>query len=213
MILHDYVLSPSCYKIRLMAALTGLPLELKPVNAYPGLEHRRAAFLSLNPAGTLPVLEDGPLALTETAAMLVYLARHAHPAWLGSGQPADDAQIAQWLAFAQRLTTYLGDARQHDMFGTSGDIGALRFNGIVALRELEAALAERRFFGGTFLVGEGPTIADIACFPFVALAPDGGVSLDPYPSMRLWMRAIRSLPGFIEMPGIHRLHDLKPEPA
>ncbi len=61
-------------------------------------------------------------------------------------------------------------------------------------------------------MGSRPTIADIACFPNVALAPDGGVSLDPYPSVRLWMRAIRALPGFIEMPGIHRLHELSPMP-
>ncbi|MEK1891928.1 MAG: glutathione S-transferase family protein, partial [Rhizobium sp.] len=57
-----------------------------------------------------------------------------------------------------------------------------------------------------------PTVADIACFPYVALAPDGGVSLDPYPAIRLWSRAIRALDAFIEMPGIHRLHELKPEP-
>ncbi len=45
------------------------------------------------------------------------------------------------------------------------------------------------------------------------LAPDGGISVDPYPSIRLWTRSIRALPGFIEMPGIHRLHDLKPNRA
>jgi len=40
------------------------------------------------------------------------------------------------------------------------------------------------------------------------------IVVDPksYPSIRLWMRAIRSLEGFIEMPGIHRLHELKPDP-
>ena len=80
------------------------------------------------------------------------------------------------------------------------------------MRELEAHLTEARFRGHGFLLGQTPTIADIACFPAVALAPDGGVSLDDYASVRLWTRAIRSLPGFIEMPGFHRLHDLKPDP-
>jgi glutathione S-transferase len=84
--------------------------------------------------------------------------------------------------------------------------------GVGHLRILEARLFDRRCEGGTFLVGARPTVADIACFPNVALAPDGGVSLDPYPSIRLWMRAIRALPGFIEMPGIHRLHELSPMP-
>ncbi len=80
------------------------------------------------------------------------------------------------------------------------------------LRELESQLTEARFAGRIFLTGDAPTIADIACFPNVALAPDGGVTLGDYPSIRLWSRAIRAVPGFIEMPGIHRLHELKPAP-
>ena len=94
-----------------------------------------------------------------------------------------------------------------------GNIAALRAAGNQALRELEAALMEQRLRGEAFLVGDRPTVADIACFPYVALAPDGGVSLDPYPSIRLWMRSLRSLDRFIEMPGIHRLHELRPDPA
>jgi glutathione S-transferase len=82
----------------------------------------------------------------------------------------------------------------------------------LALRELEAGLVEQGLRGMRFLAADRPTIADIACFPYVALAPDGGVSLDPYPAIRLWSRALRSLDHFIEMPGIHRLHELKPEP-
>ena len=66
---------------------------------------------------------------------------------------------------------------------------------------------------GAYVAGADYSIADIACFPYVALAPDGGVSLDPYPAIRLWSRAIRAIEGFIEMPGIHRLHELKPEPV
>ncbi|MER8647519.1 glutathione S-transferase C-terminal domain-containing protein, partial [Mesorhizobium sp. M1121] len=88
----------------------------------------------------------------------------------------------------------------------------LQANGIAALRELEAGLFEQKMRGDRFLASDRPTIADIACFPYVALAPDGGVSLDPYPTIRLWSRALRSLDNFIEMPGIHRLHELKPEP-
>ncbi|NEH53933.1 glutathione S-transferase family protein, partial [Rhizobium leguminosarum] len=39
-----------------------------------------------------------------------------------------------------------------------------------------------------------------------------GITLDTYPAIRLWSRALRALDKFIEMPGIHRLHELKPEP-
>jgi glutathione S-transferase len=211
--LYDYILSPSCYKVRLMAALTGIKLELRPVDFHPGLEHRGPELLALNPAGSIPILEDGDLILTESSAILVYLAAKANPQWLASGELVEAARVQQWLSFSGRLTASLGGARLHDMLLRPGDIDALQTQGIAALRELEAGLVEQNFRGQRFLAADRPTVADIACFPYVALAPDGGVSLDPYPAIRLWSRALRSLAGFIEMPGIHRLHELKPEPT
>lgn len=211
--LYDYVLSPSCYKVRLLAALAGVSLTLRPVDFYPGEEHRGPALRALNPAGSIPILEDGDLVLTESSAILVYLAAHADPAWLGGKTPAAAARVQQWLAFSARLTDSLGAARLCDMLLRPGDVETLRARGVLALRELEQGLFEQRQRGMDFLAGEAPTIADIACFPYVALAPDGGVSLDPYPTIRLWSRALRALDGFVEMPGIHRLHELKPEPG
>lgn len=210
--LYDYVLSPSCYKVRLMAALAGVRLELRPVDFHPGAEHRGPELTALNPAGSIPILEYGDLVLTESAAMLAYLAARSAPEWLGSGAPAETARIQQWLCFSHRLTAGLGGARLHEMLLRPGDIGALQGQGIAALRELEAGLVEQRLRGMRFLASDRPTVADIACFPYVALAPDGGIPLDPYPTIRLWSRAVRGLEGFIEMPGIHRLHELTPGP-
>jgi glutathione S-transferase len=210
--LYDYILSPSCYKVRLMAALAGAALDLRAVDFHPGSEHRSRAMLALNPAGTIPILEDGDLLLTESSAMLAYIAAKAAPEWLGGGDAEEVARVQQWLAFSGRLTSSLGGARLTQMLLVPGDIGALQKSGIAALRELEAGLVEQGLRGCRFLAADRPTIADIACFPYVALAPDGNVSLDPYPAIRLWSRALRALPGFIEMPGIHRLHELKPEP-
>ena len=210
--LYDYILSPSCYKVRLMAALTDVKLDIRPVDFHPGAEHRGAALMDLNPAGSIPILEDRDLILTESSAMLVYLAATAAPGWLGSGAAEETARVQQWLSFSNRLTTSLGAARLHDMLLRPGDITELRIQGIAALREVEAGLVEQGLRGMRFLASDRPTVADIACFPYVALAPDGGVSLDPYPAIRLWSRALRSLENFIEMPGIHRLHELKPDP-
>jgi glutathione S-transferase len=211
--LYDYILSPSCYKVRLMAALTGVKLDLRPVDFHPGLEHRGPALLALNPAGSIPILEDNDLILTESSAILVYLAAQAAPEWLAGTKPEEAARVQQWLSFSGRLTANLGGARLHEMLLRPGDIDALQAQGIAALRELEAGLVEQNLRGERFLAADRPTVADIACFPYVALAPDGGVSLDPYPAIRLWSRALRSLDGFIEMPGIHRLHELKAEPT
>jgi glutathione S-transferase len=210
--LYDYILSPSCYKVRLMAALTGVKLDIRPVDFHPGAEHRGPELLALNPAGSIPILEEGDLILTESSSMLVYLAARAAPEWLGSGGAEETARVQQWLSFSNRLTAGLGGARLHEMLLRPGDIVALQAQGIAALRELEAGLVEQALRGMRFLAADRPTVADIACFPYVALAPDGGISLDPYPAIRLWSRALRSLENFIEMPGIHRLHELKPEP-
>lgn len=212
MILYDYILSASCYKVRLLAALLGVRLELVAVDFHPGRAHKSLAFRALNPAGSLPVLVDGDLVLTESTAMLVYLAQAAGPEWLGPQTPAAAARVQHWLAFSARLNASLGLARLHDMLHFPADIDAARAAGHQCLRELEAHLSEARFAGRIFLEGDHPTIADISCFPNVALAPDGGVELHDYPSIRLWQRAIRALPRFIEMPGIHRLHELAPAP-
>lgn len=211
--LYDYVLSASCYKVRLMAALLGVKLDLEAVDFHPGRAHKSPEFRQMNPAGTLPVLVADDLILTESTAMLVYLARSAGRDWLGPDTPQAMAQVQQWLAFSGRLAASLGMARLHDMLIYPGDIDALRHDGHAALRELEAALTERRFAGRDWLVGDAPTIADIACFPNVALSQDGGVTLDDYPSVRLWSRRVRSLERFVEMPGIHRLHELRPAPV
>ncbi|MBZ9822806.1 glutathione S-transferase family protein [Mesorhizobium sp. CA4] len=211
--LYDYALSPSCYKVRLMAALIGVTLDIRPVDFHPGCEHRGPELMALNPAGSIPILEDGDLVLTESSAMLVYLAAKAAPQWLGNDTTGRTARVQQWLSFSHRLTASLGAARLHEMLLRPGNIAALREQGIAALRELEAGLVEQHIRGQRFLASDRPTIADVACFPYVALAPDGGVSLDPYPAIRLWSRAVRSLEGFIEMPGIHRLHELTPAPV
>ncbi|PDT29230.1 glutathione S-transferase [Rhizobium sp. L9] len=210
--LYDYILSPSCYKIRLMAAILGVKLDIRPVDFHPGMEHRGPELLVLNPAGSIPILMDGELVLTESSAMLAFLAARSGPDWLGLNAPEETARVQQWLSFSHRLTTNLGGARLHQMLLRPGNIEALQAQGIAALRELEAGLFEQRLRDMLFLTSDRATIADIACFPYVALAPDGGISLDPYPNIRLWLRAIRSLEGFIEMPGIHRLHELKPDP-
>ena len=207
--LYDYVLSGSCYKVRLLAALLGVDYERVPIDFYPGGEHKQPAFLALNPAGTLPVLVDGDLVLTETQAILAYLASTREPSgrWLPKGDAATLAKVMQWLAFSARLTDTAGAARLHDMLNRPLDVVAARRGAVIAFRELEAHLTERRFEGGLYLVGDHPTIADIACFAYVALSPDGGIEHDDFPAIRNWLHAIKSLDGFITMPGIHVLHE------
>lgn len=213
--LYNYVLSGNCYKVRLMAALLNIEYTTIGVDFHPGGEHKTEPMLALNPAGTLPILTSGDLILTETPAILTWLAAKydSGGTWWPASDPDAVAQVQQWLAFSSRLSATLGEARMHTMLNRPLDIDAALKGAKSALRELEARMAERIVQGSTWLVGDGPTIADIACFPYVALSPDAGVEHDTFPAIRTWLYAIRSLPGFLTMPGIHALHELRKDEA
>ena len=208
--LYNYVLSGNCYKVRLMAALLGVPYEAVAVDFYPGFEHRSDAMLALNPAGTLPVLETEDMVLTETQAMLTWLAATYDPGgtWFPANDPKKLAGVKEWLGFASRLTQSAGIARLCAMLDWPADRHAATEAAVKDLRTLERHLTDRVHEGGKWLVGDAPTIADIACFPYVALSPDAGLEHDGYPAIRNWLYAVRALPGFTAMPGIHYLHEL-----
>lgn len=209
--LYNYVLSGNCYKVRLMAALLGVAYETRAVDFYPGFEHRSEALLALNPAGTLPILVDGETVLTETAAMLGWLALRHDPSgrWFPAADPVLGPEVLHWLAFAGRLTETAGRARLGAMLNWPVDMESALAQAEAALRELELRLTDRVLEARTWLVGDHPTIADIACFPYVALSPDAGLEHDGLPAIRNWLYAVRSLPGFVTMPGIHALHELR----
>lgn len=206
--LYDYVLSGNCYKIRLAASLMGVAFEAKAVDFYPGFEHRSEAMLDLNPDGTLPVLQAGETVLSDTGTMLCWLAAESGDAerW----NPAEHAEdIQQALDWAASLTQSVGLARLHSMLDWPVDGAARKAEGLKDLRALELQLCLRQLQGKTWLVGEGPSIADLACFPYVALSPDAGLEHDGFPALRNWLYAVKCLPGFITMPGIHVLHELR----
>lgn len=209
--LYDYVLSGNCYKIRLMAALLGVGHDTVAVDFFPGGEHRSEKMRALNPAGTLPVLVAGDTVLTESAAMLVWLADRHDPSgtWFPTGQRGE---VAEWLGFSGVLTATAGEARLGAMIQKPVDMDTALAGARRAFRRLEARLTDQLLRGSSWLVGDGPTIADIACFPYVALGPDAGLTHDALPALRNWLYAIRGLPGFVTMPGIHELHELR-EPA
>jgi glutathione S-transferase len=195
--LHDLELSGNCYKVRLLLALLEIECELVPVNLMSG-EHKSPSFLQLNPLGQVPVLEDEELILRDSQAILVYLTKkYDSEAWLPN-TPREIAQIAQWLSTAANEIAHgPAAARVRKKFGFVGDLEMAQQKTEAILGIIEQHLSDRHW-----LVLERPTIADLACFPYIALAPEGGVLLEPYPLIRKWSDRIKQLPGFIAMPGI-----------
>lgn len=195
--LYDLELSGNCYKVRLFAALTGIELDIVPVDFMSG-EHKRPPLIDLNPWGELPILEDGEVVLRDSQAILVYLAaRHADDSWLPR-DPAGLGEVMQWLSTsANEIQNGPGAARLVDKFGFGLDKAdtVRRANRILPL--IEAHLARHQW-----LALDRPTIADCAVMPYVALAPEGGLTLDGYPHIRQWIARLKALPGFIAMPGV-----------
>jgi glutathione S-transferase len=203
--LYDYELSGNCYKLRLLLHWLDVAYERVPVNFHPGREHRSRAFLQdINPLGQLPVLDDGEFRLRDAQACLVYLASQYDHA--GHWYP-DDARtrgtITMWLATADDLTRSIAAARQHYSFGLDADLARCEALAHATLRLLDDALAETQAASGQWLAATPrPSIADIACFPYAALAPEARIDLRRFPAVQAWIHDLRHWPGFIAMPGI-----------
>lgn len=194
--LHDLELSGNCYKVRLFCALLGLKLDVVPVDLMGGA-HKKSPFIDLNAFGEIPVLEDGGLLLRDSQAILVYLARKYGGDWLPT-DAGSMAQIVTWLMVAENeIARGPGDARLHDKFGFKLDVDRARTN---AARIL--GLIENHLKTHDWLALDRPTIADLACMPFIALGHEGGVTLAPYPAIQVWIGRIRALPGFVSMPAL-----------
>jgi len=184
--------------------MLGKEFEPIPVDYYPGGEHKTPEFLEINPLGQIPVLRDGGLTLRDAQAILVYLAGRYDNARKWYPEDAEtQGQIAMWLSFAGGEIMNSSAARLHDMLFYDFDIDKVRAAARAAFRVLDDHLTEREIDGADWIVGDAPTIADIACFPYVALSADGGILLDDYNAIRRWIARFKTIPGFIIMPGIH----------
>ncbi len=101
LVLYNYELDESCYKIRLALSLLGLKWQAVAVDVFPGKEHLSPPYLALNPSGRLPILRDGNLVLSGTEAIIAHLARAYDPSgqWFPA-QGAEFAEVMRWLGFA-----------------------------------------------------------------------------------------------------------------
>jgi glutathione S-transferase len=200
--LFDYELSGSCYKVRLFLHVLGLEYTLRPID-FVEREHTGAAFLAINPLGELPVLEDEGLVLRDAQAILVYLARRYDRSGLWYPDDASSmGRIAQWLATAGGELMSISAARLVKALNYPLDLDKLHGAAHRVLRIVDTHLTLR-----SFLELERPTIADIACFPYCALAHEAGIDLAPYPHLIGWVSRMRAIERFIPMPGIWPHHE------
>ena len=189
--LYGLRLSGHSHRAELFLSLLGLPYRF--VQALPPTPELRR----LNPLGQVPVLMDGETVIPDSNAILVYLAARYAPgsAWLPA-DPVGAAAVQRWLSIASgEVRTGPALARLMVVFGAKADRETVHAAARRILTFMDAHLADR-----AFLAADHPTLADIACYSYVAHAPEGGVSLAPYPAIRAWIGRIEALPGFVAMP-------------
>ncbi|WP_374655580.1 glutathione S-transferase family protein [Phenylobacterium sp.] len=192
--LHGTALSGHVHRVSLF--LNILRLEHEFVEA--GAQVRASPeFRKLNPLGQIPVLEDGELVLSDSNAILVYLAKRydAGGPWLPE-DPVGAARVQRWLSIAAGEVMYgPGTARLIALWNAPGDPARAQ-----AIAERLLTFMETHLAGHDYLAAAGPTLADLACYSYVAHAPEGRVSLEPYPAVRDWLARIEALPAFVAMP-------------
>ncbi|GJI90280.1 glutathione S-transferase family protein [Duganella hordei] len=194
--LYGTPLSGHTHRVRLFLSLLKLPYEFVQIDMRAG-QNRSPEHLARSPFGEVPVLEDGDVVLPDSTAILVYLASKYDDSgrWLPR-EPLAAAQVQRWLSNASGKIAYGPcTARLVTVFGAPLDHERALAISVRLFDVMEAELAGRRY-----AVGDHASIADIAAFSYVEHAPEGGVSLKPYPNIRAWLANVRALPGFVAMP-------------
>lgn len=191
--IHRHALSGHSHRVQLFASLAGINYELVDVDLVAG-EHKKEPFLSLNPFGQVPVIEDGEITVADSNAILVYLARKYAPDWLPT-DPVQEAEVQKFLSLAAgEIANGPAAARLVTVFGAQLSSERAIAVAKIAFDRLERHLEERQW-----LVGDRPSISDIAIYSYTAHAPEGNVSLESYPNIRGLLGRIEALPGFVGM--------------
>jgi glutathione S-transferase len=200
LILHEYAASGNCYKVRLAAALVGVPLERREYDIMKG-ETRTPEFLGqVNANGRIPVLQAGDRFIPESNAACYYVADASS---LIPSDRFDHADMLRWMFWEQynhepNIATlrfwmrWIGVERLTE--AQRLQMPAKRQAGLAALK-----LIDERLEGRDWLVGDGVTLADICLFAYTHVADEADFELDLYPNLVRWMEQIMTLPAYVSM--------------
>ncbi len=187
--------SGHCHRVELMLALLNLPYETIDLDMAAGA-HKAPNFLKLNPFGLVPAIDDDGFTLSDSNAILVYLVLTYAPgsSWLPK-DPKVAAEVQRWLTIAAD-NVYSGPcaARLVTLFGAPLDHNSAVSKAHFLFKVMEEHLENREW-----LAADHITAADVACFSYIAHAPEGGVDLAPYANLRNWIARVEAEPNFVGM--------------
>jgi glutathione S-transferase len=190
--LYHHTLSGHSHRARLFLSLLGVKHELVFVDLKKR-EQKSADMLKLNPFGQVPVLQDGETVISDSNAILVYLATTLRRTdWLPEA-PAAAAAVQRWLSVAAGEVAHgPAAARLITVFGAAIDAEDAIRRSHALLTVVNDALS-----ASGWLVGDHATIADIALYSYISSAPEGNVDLSGYRHVLAWLECIEALSGFV----------------
>mmetsp|Transcript_19116 Transcript_19116/g.53659 ORF Transcript_19116/g.53659 Transcript_19116/m.53659 type:complete len:222 (+) Transcript_19116:93-758(+) len=198
LILHQHPVSQPCRSVIWALKLTGTPCETREWDPASG-ETRRKEFRSMNPAGTIPVLEDNGHFVFESCAILAYLAnRDKSGGWdsLYPPSPLARAKVEQYLYYHQsgtrQCTTELFRPYLFaTIMGKEVDLEKLRAKGTKRVNKVSKTL-EKWIGPNAYITGSTLTVADLMCYcEYDQLVETGLYTLDKYPSLKNWFERMK----------------------
>ncbi|WP_394781671.1 glutathione S-transferase family protein [Undibacterium sp.] len=190
--LYYHPLSGHSHRARLFLSLIGIPHELIVVDLKKR-EQKSEAFLKLNSFGQLPVLQDGQTVISDSNAIMVYVAKvQGRKDWLPE-TPAEAAAVQRWLSVAAgEIARGPAAARLITVFGAPLDAEDTIKRSHAILKLVDGQLVTQ-----DWLAASHPTIADVALYSYISSAPEGNVNLSGYPHVLAWLTRVEALPGFV----------------
>ncbi|MCY1196890.1 Disulfide-bond oxidoreductase YfcG [compost metagenome] len=201
--LYDHPRSGNCYKVRLFLALIGRDYQSTFVDVL-ARKNQTAEFERVSAFQQIPALTDGDTAIWDSHAILLHLAHHYAPQWLAP--PPRMGAMHAWISVSAneianslqplRLTHVVSNAEAAHHLGVSEallDVPGMQARTDRVLQRMEKRLAENEWLAG----GDAPTVADIACHGYLALAEEAAIDIAAYPAIAAWRERIRQLPGYV----------------
>jgi glutathione S-transferase len=192
-------LSPNVRRVRLTAAVLGMKLDEHVVDFAKG-EHKSPAYLAINPNGAVPTLVDGDFALTESRAIMQYLASKKPESGLLPRDEQGRIDVTRWQFwdashFSPTLAGIAFERVLKGMMGLGAPDTAKIEEGLKNFRRWGAVL-NARLEGRKYIVGDTLTIADLTLASSLMYAKQSEVPVAEFPNVEAWFARVTELDGW-----------------
>ena len=201
--LYCFAQSGNAYKVALMLQLCGAKWEPRFVDFFNGETRTPEYRASINEMGEVPVLEHKGERLSQSGAILHYLADH-----FAKFQGEDRQEVLRWILWDNhKLTSYIATLRFFIQFQKTGETPVTEF--LRGRVRSSLVILDKHLKQSAFVAGKTPSIADLSLCGYLYWPDEFGVSWAEFPLVDAWLERIKALPGWVHpyelMPG----HPLK----